>query len=111
VKLLVSFVPPVSGLATLHLVVQMAEDVIRTAGLLLADAAEPGELEPVDAVVLDVLRENPHANWKVVRDRVGLSDANAKRALTAARRTLRERGQLPEAAADVRAVHANGRTG
>src|SRR5215469_13104539 len=28
VKLLVSFVPPISGLATLHLIVKMAEDVI-----------------------------------------------------------------------------------
>src|ERR1041385_4657842 len=40
VKLLVSFVPPVSGLATLHLVVNMAEDLIATVRLLAADAPQ-----------------------------------------------------------------------
>ena len=43
VKLLVSFVPPVSGLATLHLVVKMAEDLIATVRLLAAEAASAGE--------------------------------------------------------------------
>jgi hypothetical protein len=40
VKLMVSFVPPISGLATLHLVVKMAEDLIGTFRLLLAASTE-----------------------------------------------------------------------
>jgi len=86
VKLLVSFVPPVSGLATLHLIVKMAEDVITNVGLLLATREE--ESQSVEAVVLDILRGNPLANWKVVRESTGLSESNAKRALTAARKEL-----------------------
>jgi hypothetical protein len=86
VKLLVSFVPPVSGLATLHLIVKMAEDVITNVGLLLATREE--ESRSVEAVVLDILRGNPLANWKVVRESTGLSESNAKRALTAARKEL-----------------------
>jgi hypothetical protein len=87
-KLLISFVPPISGMATLHLIVKMVEDVISTAGLLLTLRAEEDVPEPVEAVVLDILRDNPHATWRVVRDRTGLTDANAKRTLTAARKTL-----------------------
>ena len=88
VKLLVSFVPPISGLATLHLIVKMAEDVIGTAGLLLAQAPDDDVPEPAETIVLDILRDNPHATWRVVRDRTGLTDANAKRALTTARKEL-----------------------
>ena len=84
VKLLVSFVPPVSGLATLHLIGKMAEDVIGTAGLLLAMRAEVEQSVTVE----DIVRENPHATWRVVRDRTGLSEANAKRALTAERKRM-----------------------
>ena len=76
VKLLVSFVPPVSGLATLHLIVKMVEDVIANVGLLLATRDE--ESSSVEATVLEMLRGNPLANWKVVRDSTGLSESNAK---------------------------------
>jgi hypothetical protein len=86
VRLLVSFVPPVSGLATLHLVVKMAEDLLANVRLL---ADSHGEKENVRASVLELVSENPAATWRVVRERTGLSDANAKRALTAARRALR----------------------
>ena len=87
-KLLISFVPPLSGMATLHLIVKMVEDVIATASALLALQAEEDAPEPVETVVLDILRDNPHATWRVVRDRTGLTDANAKRTLTAARKVL-----------------------
>jgi len=87
-KLLISFVPPISGMATLHLIVKMVEDVIATASVLLALQAEEDAPEPVEAVVLDILRDNPHATWRVVRDRTGLTDANAKRMLTSARKVL-----------------------
>src|SRR5215472_9670325 len=87
-KLLISFVPPISGMATLHLIVKMVEDVIATAGALLTLQAEATDPEPVEAVVLDILRDNPHATWRVVRDHTGLTDANAKRMLTATRKTL-----------------------
>jgi len=106
VKLLVSLVPPVSGLATLHLIVKMAEDVIGTAGLLVAMRVDADD----ETTVEDIVRENPHASWRVVRDRTGLTDANAKRALTAARKKLRSESddirepQLLEAAAS----HSNG---
>src|SRR5215467_4063978 len=105
VKLLVSFVPPVSGLATLHLIVRMAEDVITNVGLLLATREE--ESTSVEAVVLDILRGNPLANWKLVRDSTGLSESNAKRALTAARKELSRQ----TTALAPRPSHANGRSG
>jgi hypothetical protein len=103
VKLLVSFVPPVSGLATLHLIVKMAEDVIANVGLLLATRQE--ESATAEDVVLDILRGNPLANWKVVRDTTGLSESNAKRALTAARKELSRQTEaiMPPPG------HANGR--
>jgi hypothetical protein len=85
VRLLVSFVPPVSGLATLHLVVRMAEDLIATVRMLTAP--EP-DVPGVDVRVLEIARRDPKATWRVVRDRTGLTDANAKRALTAARKAL-----------------------
>ncbi len=115
VRLLVSFVPPVSGLATLHLVVKMAEDLISTVRLLVA-TPEPApatqESQPgakVDTRVLRIVRTNPRATWKVVRDRTGLSDANAKRALTAARRRLRATQEDGGGPGSV--VHLNGRSG
>jgi hypothetical protein len=90
VRLLVSFVPPVSGLATLHLVVKMAEDLLATIRQL---AGSPGdshtEKESVQTSVLELVSADPGATWRVVRERTGLSDANAKRALTAARKALR----------------------
>jgi len=104
VKLLVSFVPPVSGLATLHLIVKMAEDVITNVGLLLATREE--ESTSVEAVVLDILRGNPLANWKLVRDSTGLSESNAKRALTAARKELSRQ----TTALAPRPAHANERS-
>ena len=86
VKLLISFVPPISAMATLHLMVKMVEDVISNVGRLLATREE--ESKTVETMVLDVLRGNPLANWKVVRDSTGLSESNAKRALTTARKQL-----------------------
>ena len=105
VKLLVSFVPPVSGLATLHLMVKMAEDVITNVGLLLATGEE--ESTSLEGMVLDILRGNPLANWKVVRESTGLSESNAKRALTAARKELSRQ----TTALASRPSHANGRSG
>ena len=104
VKLLVSFVPPVSGMATLHLMVKMVEDVIANIGLLLATRQQE-ESSSVEAMVLDVLRGNPLANWKVVRDTTGLSESNAKRALTAARKELSRQTE----ALVPRPGHVNGR--
>ncbi len=86
VRLLVSFVPPVSGLATLHLVVQMAEDPLATIRLL--GSSQPASLSAKESVV-DLLSAKPDATWRVVREHTGLSDANAKRALTTARKALR----------------------
>lgn len=43
----------------------------------------------VDERVIDLVRTNPGATWRTVMARTGLSDANSKRALTAARRQLR----------------------
>jgi hypothetical protein len=85
VRLLVSFVPPVSGLGTLHLVVRMAEDLIGTMRLLTAPAPSP---PGVDDRVLEIARRDPRATWRIVQDRTGLTDASAKRALTAARKAL-----------------------
>jgi hypothetical protein len=142
VKLWVSFVPPISGLATLHLVVKMAEDLIGTIRLLVtgppparatraddADAgghsqapSEPGSengwRRPVppgakpDTKVLRIVRANPRTTWRVVKDRTGLTEASAKRALTAARKRLRTTSQdTQEAEAlDARPAHANGRS-
>lgn len=102
VRLLVSFVPPVSGLATLHLVVKMVEDLVATIRQLLTipSATEPmSDVAPdqptaprvtgVDGRVLRMVRANPRMTWRVVKARTGLTDANAKRALTAARKTIR----------------------
>lgn len=86
VRLLVSFVPPVSGLATLHLVVMMVEDLIATIRQLTAGQPVPAGVSPS---VLELVSADPGATWRVVRERTGLSDANAKRALTAARKALR----------------------
>ena len=124
-RLLVSFVPPVSGLATLHLMVKMAEDLIGTIRLLVARDAQVVKPPPlsangarllsvpngrVDGRVLRMVRANPRSTWRVVKDRTGLSEANAKRALTAARRRLRdavEDAQVPKAI-DPSAAHPNG---
>jgi TRAP-type C4-dicarboxylate transport system permease small subunit len=103
-KLLVSFVPPVSGLATLHLIVKMVEDVISNVGMLLATREEEDSTS-IEAMVLDILRGNPLANWKVVRDSTGLSESNAKRALTAARKELSRQTE----ALVPRSGHADGR--
>ncbi len=127
VRLLVSFVPPISGLATLHLVVKMAEDLIATVRLLVADAAKvepaippPAETRPprppivgVDGRVLRLVRTNPRTTWRVVKDRTGLTEANAKRALTAARKRLRATLQEPDGSEvlDPGAAHPNGQSG
>ena len=110
VKLFVSFVPPVSGLATLHLIVNMAEDVVGTAAMLLAMRAEADDSASADDAVLEIVRENPYATWRLVRDRVGLTDANAKRLLTAARKRLRVDDGAP-APVPLRPIagHVNGR--
>jgi hypothetical protein len=143
VKLWVSFVPPISGLATLHLVVKMAEDLIGTIRLLVtgpppaaratraADAEAGGHSQASselvsqngwrrpgppgaqpDTKVLRIVRANPRTTWRVVKDRTGLTEASAKRALTAARKRLRTTSpdtQEPEAL-DARPAHANGRS-
>jgi hypothetical protein len=83
----------------------MAEDLIGTIRLLVGDqqlveppSAAPDDSRParpagatVDARVLRIVRTNPRATWRVIKARTGLTDANAKRALTAARRKLRRR--------------------
>jgi hypothetical protein len=63
----------------------MAEDLIATVRMLTA----PSPVAPgVDIRVLDIARSDPKATWRVVQDRTCLTDANAKRALTAARKAL-----------------------
>ncbi len=142
VKLWVSFVPPISGLATLHLVVKMAEDLIGTIRLLVTSdpvvlqATPPDTGQPAgvpapappsardtsrapertsakpDARVVRIVRANPRASWRVVKARTGLTDASAKRALTAARKTLRATSQDEDEPQplDARPTHANGRS-
>lgn len=142
VKLWVSFVPPISGLATLHLVVKMAEDLIGTIRLLVtvepdvsqaalpdtdeqAEAAAPVPPSAIDASrvpgrtsakpntrVIRIVRANPRATWKVVKARTGLTDASAKRALTAARKRLRATSQdaAESQPVDAGPTHANGRS-
>jgi hypothetical protein len=102
VKLLISFVPPVSGLASLHLVVSMVEDLIGRVRLHLAEAAEKAsdgvaDETPVDPRILRLVRARPRTTWRIVKERTGLSDANAKRALTAARKKLRTETETVEA--------------
>ena len=116
VKLLVSFVPPVSGLATLHLVVNMAEDLIATVRLLVAepvdelvDGPPARPLSPsVESRVLRMVRANPTATWRVVRARTGLTEANAKRALTAARKALQAASEVDPEQVDDPAPDARG---
>jgi hypothetical protein len=84
----------------------MAEDLIVTIRLLIFSSQTDGgggsaargssqgasghpAAESLELRVLNILGANPHATWKVVRDDTGLSDANAKRALTWARKRLR----------------------
>jgi hypothetical protein len=142
VKLWVSFVPPISGLATLHLVVKMAEDLIGTIRLLVTtepvgwQATPPDTGQPAgasappppsapdasrapgrpgakpDARVMRIVRANPRTTWRVVKARTGLTDANAKRALTAAREKLRATSQHADEPQplDARPTHANGRS-
>jgi hypothetical protein len=50
-------------------------------------APEP-DVPGVDVRVLEIARRDPKATWRVVQDGTGLTDANAKRALTAARKAL-----------------------
>ncbi len=124
-RLFVSFVPPVSGLATLHLVVNMTEDLITTIRLLTSDGAmvvappspsakgvRPDRVPSggVNGRVLRMVRTNPRATWRVVKERTGLSEANAKRALTAARKNVRDAmqdAQLSEVL-DPSTAHPNG---
>src|SRR5258708_14496101 len=58
------------------------------------DVERPRHSPSLQAKVLRMVRANPGANWRVISDRTGLSEANAKRALTAARKELRA-GLLP----------------
>jgi ribosomal protein L7/L12 len=82
----------------------MVEDVIANVGRLPATRQE--ESTSGEAIVLDILRGNPLANRKVVRELTGLSESNAKRALTAARKELsRQTTALP-----ARPGHANARS-
>src|SRR5215472_16170006 len=69
--------------------------------------------ERVDGRVVRMVRANPRATWRVVKDRTGLSEANAKRALTAARRKLRvaaEEAQVQQAL-EPSPANPNGRGG
>jgi Winged helix-turn-helix DNA-binding len=125
VRLLVSFVPPVSGLATLHLIVKMAEDLLGTVRLLVTatpeSEAEVAEAPPspalaspgIDYRVLRLVRSNSRTTWRVVSERTGLSEANAKRALTAARKRLRDDAEVPasQEVLDPMPVHPNGGSG
>ncbi len=65
----------------------------------------------LDSRVLRLVRTSPSTTWRGVKGRTGLSDANAKRALTAARRKLRnaEEAQVQEAL-EPSAAHPNGRS-
>lgn len=56
-------------------------------------AARPRPVPALDAKVLRIVRANPRATWRAVQARTGLTDANAKRALTAARKTLRSESE------------------
>ncbi len=64
----------------------MAEDLLATVRLL--SSSQPASLSAKESV-LGLLSAKPDATWRVVRDHTGLSDANAKRALTTARKALR----------------------
>ncbi len=66
----------------------------------------PGSAK-LDSGVLRLVRTNPRTTWRVVKERTGLSDANAKRVLTTARRRLRSDAQE---ALDLNPVHPNGRS-
>lgn len=103
----------------------MAEDLIGTIRLLTAEGtplvAAP-ERSPsterthnstngrVDGRVLRLVRNNPPATWRVVKERTGLSEANAKRVLTSAQKKLRDpAAEAPEALEPI-AGHPNGRS-
>jgi len=64
------------------------------------------------AKVVRIVRANPRATWRTVRDRTGLTDANAKRALTAARKELlAASGQMQGSdGLDPRSAGTNGRS-
>lgn len=64
------------------------------------------------AKVLRIVRANPRATWRTVRDRTGLTDANAKRALTAARKELLATSRQMQGSDDLdpRSADANGRS-
>jgi hypothetical protein len=66
----------------------------------------------LDARVGRLVRANPRTTWRDVKERTGLTDANAKRALTAARKRLPAAGPEREGqdAAEAGVVHANGRS-
>lgn len=66
----------------------------------------------IDGRVLRIVRANPRTTWRVVKDRTGLSEANAKRVLTVARRKLRDVSEEAQAleALEPNAGHPNGRT-
>jgi hypothetical protein len=74
----------------------MAEDLIATVRLLVADSGTEVEEPPpprqpiisVDASVVRLVRTSARTTWRVVKDRTGLTEANAKWALTAARKKL-----------------------
>jgi hypothetical protein len=75
------------------------------------EAGQPTPNPRVDARVRRLLRSNPRTTWRVVKERTGLTNANAKRALTAARKELRALGQQAQESAALapRPRHTNGR--
>jgi hypothetical protein len=67
----------------------------------------------LDSRVLRLVRTNPSTTWRVVKERTGLSDANAKRVLTTARKRLRATLQELDGSEvrDPSSAHPNGRGG
>jgi hypothetical protein len=66
----------------------------------------------LDSRVLRLVRTNPRTTWRVVKERTGLSDANAKRVLTTARKSLRATLQELDGSEvrDPSSAHPNGRS-
>jgi hypothetical protein len=76
------------------------------------DEDRPTPMPSARTRVIRMVRSNPDVTWRVVRERTGLSSANAKRALTAARKELRATAGQTNEAVEVEpdGVHSNGRS-
>ena len=82
--LIAAFGPLVSAIT---ITVGVETQVGDASGRLLS-SSQPDSLSAKETV-LDLLGAKPNATWRTVREHTGLSDANAKRALTTARKALR----------------------